>query len=225
MWAPSLPGIRVLVNNYVQVGMAGSVIQAAVAATPAKPKPNFKPDFNRHQAYQYALLSQLAYKPYQTIESKVREYQLSATMKIYDSLTDTNGFVASNSSTLIVVFKGTSPTSPQNVLADLWLIYRKIISSKKPEILGHRGFVVVFNTVYASIKDHIKSDIRKKRLFIAGHSLGGALASLLTYRLTLDFPGIRPVMYVYGCPPVGNIKFSDYFKGMSTYSMILFPLV
>ena len=48
-------------------------------------------------------------------------------------------------------------------------------------------------------------------VWVTGHSLGAALATLATIRLTND--GI-PVngLYTYGCPRVGEVKFRSLFE-------------
>ena len=80
--------------------------------------------------------------------------------------------------------------------------------------LAHEGYVKAVNAVYTSIEEKLKPHLSgQKQLFITGHSLGAALASLLSYRLSLDHPTCQPNLYVFGCPPVGDEKFSKSFKG------------
>ena len=76
------------------------------------------------------------------------------------------------------------------------------------------GFVKAIDAVYTSIEEKLEPHLSgQKQLFITGHSLGAALASLLSYRLSLDHPTSQPNVYVFGCPPVGDEKFSKSFKG------------
>ena len=124
-------------------------------------------------------------------------------------------FIASNSTTVIVVFRGTVLQSYKNILTDASFIPKKLIESDS--VYCHGGFVDAFNTVYGSIKRYIRSNLRRRELFITGHSLGGALASLLTYRISKEFSESQPTMFVYGCPSVGGKNFSDYFDGLSSY--------
>ena len=48
---------------------------------------------------------------------------------------------------------------------------------------------------------------KNKKVFVTGHSLGGAMAVLCAYRLQekakIDVYGV----YTYGCPRVGNLQF------------------
>ena len=61
--------------------------------------------------------------------------------------------------------------------------------------------------------EKLKPHLGQKQLFITGHSLGAALASLLAYRLSLDYPTCQPHLYAFGCPPVGDENFSKFFQG------------
>ena len=83
-------------SSYAQIGMAASTIEAAVSATPALPPAIFEPDYDKDEALRYAKLSQLAYQPYSTVQQQLPNYNLVAEMQIYDSKTDTNGFIASD---------------------------------------------------------------------------------------------------------------------------------
>uniref|UniRef100_A0A1X7TD99 Fungal lipase-type domain-containing protein n=1 Tax=Amphimedon queenslandica TaxID=400682 RepID=A0A1X7TD99_AMPQE len=200
-------------SQYKQIGFGSNVIQATIADTPAAPPPKFDPIFNTKEALAYARLSNLAYKPYDEVVSGVGQYNLKAKQSIYDQGTDTHGFIASNDSTVVVAFRGTK--SFTNAVTDLSFIQKKIISTSRE--YAHGGFVNALNSVYQSIETSIARDLGNKRLVITGHSLGGALASLLTFRLSVKYRNSQPVLYVYGCPPVGDENFSAFFEGKPSY--------
>ena len=200
-------------SQYNQVGFASDVIQATIADTPAAPVPSFNPIFNGKEGLVYAKLSDLAYKSYDEAVSGVPQYNLKAKQRIYDQGTDTHGFIASNDTTVVVAFRGTN--SFRNIITDLLFKRKKIISSAQE--YAHGGFVTALNSVYQSINTSIAQDLGNKKLIITGHSLGGALASLLTFRLSKEYRDSQPVLYVYGCPPVGDKSFSMFFEGKPSY--------
>ena len=49
-------------------------------------------------------------------------------------------------------------------------------------------------------------------MWITGHSLGGALATLTAYRLYDERPPRNIELYVYGCPPSGDWQLANFFK-------------
>lgn len=199
---------------YRQIGFASNVIQATVSATAAKPIPKFIPGYNIKEALTFSYLSELAYKSYSKVMQDVKKYNLEAKLQIYDHQTDTNGFIASNDTTLVVAFRGTNIYSAKNILTDARFI-KKAVANR--QVYCHGGFVDASNAVYTSIENYVKRHVGKRKLFITGHSLGGALASIITYRLSKKYQQLHPIMYVYGCPPTCDKKFSDYFHAMSSY--------
>ena len=202
-----------------RIGFAENTIAAFISTTSTKPPPDFKPDFDKEQALRYAHLSDLAYQPYDIVTDKLKDYGLQAEMRIYDQSTYTNGFVASDENTIVVAFRGTVPTSPKNILTDLWFFKSQIVSGE-PE-LGHKGFVDALNKVYFSIEATLRPFAGKKKLVITGHSLGGALATLLGYRIALDHPDFQPTQYVYGCPPVGDKSLANFFRGKDSNTITI----
>ena len=156
-----------------------------------------------------AKLSDLAYEEYHVVLEKLPEYGLQAEMEIHNKDTDTEGFIASDSSSIVVAFRGTK--SFEDVITDLRF---KAVPIGPGLPLAHDGFVKAIDAVYTSIEEKLKPHLSgKKQLFITGHSLGAALASLLSYRLSLDHPTCQPNVYVFGCPPTGDETFAKSFKG------------
>ena len=158
-------------------------------------------------ALRCAKLSKLAYQPYSAVVQDLSTYGLQAEMEISDKVTGTEGFIASDSSSITVVFRGTSGIV--DIATDLQFDAVPI-GPGLPK--AHEGFVKAFNAVYPSIEEKLKPHLGQKQLIITGHSLGGALASLLSYRLSLDHPPCQPKLYAFGCPPVGAKTFSESFK-------------
>ena len=69
-----------------------------------------------------------------------------------------------------------------------------------------------FQDAFAFVRDDIQSalaTLAPQRLFVTGHSLGGALALVATRHLNADNIA---ACYTYGCPRVGNGEFFDKIK-------------
>ena len=76
----------------------------------------------------------------------------------------------------------------------------------------HKGFTNALDLVWTDVLAQVKRS--KGPIFVTGHSLGGALATLATLRLMLlDDPKIRvAALYTYGSPRVGDAGFAKLFN-------------
>ena len=81
------------------------------------------------------------------------------------------------------------------------------------------GFWSIYASAQAttpSMQEQLFSLLHKyqpSQLYIAGHSLGGALCVLFTLDLALsEFGNIQYWNYNYGCPMVGNKVFADFYN-------------
>ena len=200
-------------KNYVQLGYANTTIEAVISQADELPPADFKVDFNKEEALKFARLSSLAYKNYSEVRKQLPTYGLKAAMEINKgSLTaKTVGFVASNDASVVVAFRGTVLTSFRNLLTDVWA-KKSPISPGNP-VKAHLGFVSALDLVYSDVVGFLEKNSPGKKLYITGHSLGGALASLLGYRLIQDSKyKFSPIQYVYGCPPVAEPAFAYSFN-------------
>ena len=100
----------------MQNEIAASTIEATISTTPAVTPPECSPDFKKDEALLYAQLSQLAYQPYSEVIQELPKYNLVAEMEIYDQSTDTNGFIASDDTSVVVVFRGTEKNKLEEYL-------------------------------------------------------------------------------------------------------------
>src|SRR5262249_49759647 len=82
-----------------------------------------------------------------------------------------------------------------------------------PGVQVHDGFWMALDSVYKGIAAEIakQGGFKQKKVFVTGHSLGGALATLCALRLQKDGHG-SPVVYTFASPRVGNDKFQAAFR-------------
>jgi triacylglycerol lipase len=90
----------------------------------------------------------------------------------------TEGFVAESAATLVVAFAGTDPVVAANWVTDF------NIRTRSGGI--HRGFADGVEGIWPALLAALEGT--DKRIFLAGHSLGGALAVVAAWRLTGDTP-------------------------------------
>ena len=93
----------------------------------------------------------------------------------------------------IVVFRGTEPTSWEDIKADVQ--FRKIGGI-------HRGFRAALDDVWNQLIDDYNKNASGKQLLVTGHSLGAALATLYSHRICDS----NSVCYTFGSPRTGTPK-------------------
>lgn len=146
---------------------------------------------NIRTAHSLAVLSKMVYKDPEFLEEFWN----------YDGFTwiesgDTQAGIFEDDEKRILVFRGTE--SAQDWLTDLDVHHT-------PWLYGnvHRGFKEAFDAVWPQIEPVGWDD---KELFITGHSLGAALATLAVSRIG------KGDLYTFGSPKVGDAKFVESFN-------------
>lgn len=73
----------------------------------------------------------------------------------------------------------------------------------------HEGFLREFESIQADVFDFVLSQ-HKKTVRISGHSLGGAIATLLAIEFAKD--GFQVELVTLGCPRVGDCEFVETYE-------------
>lgn len=147
--------------------------------------------------------SALAYKPEQNIEEQIINEWGFESFKYFNKR-DTQAFIAVNNEIMILIFRGTQSIQD-------WLTDFKVKFVKGPFGMVHRGFSQGLNYILPDIKKAIaKYHNQKQSLWVAGHSLGGALA-VLTAAYFVERRFKIDGLYTFGQPRVGNYEFVNSF--------------
>ncbi|EQC29115.1 hypothetical protein SDRG_13146 [Saprolegnia diclina VS20] len=147
---------------------------------------------------------------------------LTLVQHFYDAMTDTYGWVLAGDKRVVVVFRGT--LSAANALTDLQVHMTRPAFGVDDDdgSMVHAGFHYAYMTVRDTIRSIVQTAMASMpecQLYVTGHSLGGALATLMAYDVVTDnrwrlMEDI--VVYTYGSPRVGNHKFAAAFKRVVT---------
>ncbi len=122
--------------------------------------------------------------------------------------TDTQAFLAKNDQFAVLAFRGTEVTKFEDVKIDATASRMSVLDGRV-----HAGF----RNAYESVAKDIEEEVLKLGtipLYITGHSLGAALATVATQRLEHN-PHIREIIaacYTFGSPRVGNSHYDVEFK-------------
>jgi triacylglycerol lipase len=111
----------------------------------------------------------------------------------------TQAILISNGSMLVLAFRGTEVDRVKDIKSDLNAFQEDCSTLGKV----HKGFSDAYKKVGPLIVDELaQPDYAKQALYITGHSLGGAIATLATKRL--KHVGGHAATYTFGAPRVGN---------------------
>jgi len=164
--------------------------------------------WNASNALLTAEASQLAYENPREIENTVTNHWGLSKFH-YLEREDSQCFIAGNDDLLLVAFRGTQPDDLRDWMTDVDL--------KPVQFPGggqvHEGFFRALNLVWRDIVAIIAAEqTEAQSLWITGHSLGAALATLATARFRLEQD--KPVngLYTFGSPRVGDREFAMRFN-------------
>ncbi|KAI3434954.1 hypothetical protein D9Q98_003008 [Chlorella vulgaris] len=143
---------------------------------------------------------------------------------VFDSAWDLLGFVGYSEplDAIVVAFRGTDSHSIYNWVQNM-RTWRTDLALGYPNApmgaLVHGGFFTSYNS--SALASNITAGVTALRrrhpgspVYVSGHSLGGAMATLcaLDLRLNLKMPDVR--VYTFGSPRVGNLIFAQWFEGV-----------
>lgn len=139
-----------------------------------------------------------------------------------DTATDTEAFGWRSKDQIVIAFRGTS--SKQDALIDIK--FHKVpftvaeddtgafsMTDLKRKELGyvHRGFLMAVGSVWRTVRKWMSIHYTGQPIFLTGHSLGAANATVMAMRLThAGFP--VTAVYTFGCPRVGDSSFARLFN-------------
>ncbi|GAB4373438.1 MAG: hypothetical protein Kow00121_16690 [Elainellaceae cyanobacterium] len=119
------------------------------------------------------------------------------------------GFVLASEANNIILFRGTS--SPKEWMANFQSRQSNYVKSRTVQGRVHRGFLRLYNRLPRQVQQAANTLDPSLPCFIAGHSLGGALATLAAADLAYNYPMLKDQirLYSYGAPRVGNQAFVE----------------
>lgn len=118
------------------------------------------------------------------------------------------GFILESPQEIIIAFRGTSTTA--NWVSDM-IASQKKFKYIKESCLTHRGFTAVYSSARDGILSALERLSSEKHLFVTGHSLGAALATLCAVDVAANTAFSAPSLYTFGSPRVGDPAFAGIF--------------
>ena len=130
---------------------------------------------------------------------------------------NTQVYVATNADQIVIAFRGSENPATLDGLKD-WLLTNAVNMLVVPEgRIGtdfmaagvgarfHLGFMSALAEVWDPLKAAVDEELAKQErtVWVTGHSLGGAIATLAAWRLEQQFVTVEGV-YTFGAPMIGN---------------------
>ena len=162
----------------------------------------------------YALVREFSYlwTPTRTIEKGIRNFDLTL-RRLSRSTTNKDvripiGFVAERKDALFLILRGTQTVKE-------WIRNFSISLSDYPiEGYGrvHGGFLETYQALRADIMSALSAIDPNVALYVAGHSLGAALATIALPDIEANVKPKVSALYTYGSPRVGDDRFVKAFN-------------
>lgn len=159
------------------------------------------------QSALFARLSNLAYQSPKEAQKLFKKAGFTDSM--YYGNAGSNAYVLENDTDIVIVCRGTEVKEWNDIKADLSIA---LTPSRTGIGRVHRGFRTYTDKIWETIKSHVAS-IKNKDLWITGHSLGAAMATLMARRCVLDISlQVPKAIFTYGSPRVGDRDYIDEFN-------------
>lgn len=171
------------------------------------PTVQFQPraaSYDTGNAYLLALAAKLAYDNPGAIDGGMANHGFAA-VEHFD-VQATQCFLATSDAAMLLSFRGT-----EGKIAD-WMTDLDINLVGGPGGRVHEGFQTALMTVWRQLYRKIHLDRGHRSIWVTGHSLGAALATLCVAKLRLERDQPVDGLYTYGQPRTGDREFARNFN-------------
>ncbi|KAH8996499.1 alpha/beta-hydrolase [Lactarius hatsudake] len=134
-------------------------------------------------------------------------------------LTHAHGLVARDEARreIVIAFRGSH--EPADVLTDGNLVLAPLVSRGVEDNTAcvHAGFLFSYNSVRSIVLRAVREQLEAfpgYAVVLAGHSLGGALASLAALSVKSNFPWVAVRLFTFGQPRTGDAAFADLLEAI-----------
>ncbi len=179
---------------------------------------SFQRDISWRPKDGYSLVTELVQESAVGSSAQIRtqfdpELKLLRGARLRKSVLDPIGFVVQRGDSVYVTFRGT-------VSVTEWVRNLNVRLSDYPEAdygRVHEGFLQTYTLVRPALLEALSRLEPRKKLFMVGHSLGAALATLALPDIARSTQFKSPSIYTFGSPRVGDSQFSRTFGRMFAY--------
>lgn len=170
-------------------------------------------DFNNKDAI---LLAGMCFQTYELFEKRSLVlpqgfellFTIQAVAGVNEKIEEVFGFIAESNDTIVVAFRGTDSQQDLDSDADIFQVRFPFVHSSGKT---HRGVTCIYQSTRDVLIDEVQKLSSRKKLFITGHSLGGALATLFALDAAVNTKFKHPILYTLASFRVGSPDFAARF--------------
>jgi len=152
----------------------------------------------------FAKLSAIAYDDVKDARSQAK--LLGFTKTVLVDIEGAQTYVFTSKTDCAIACRGTQPSEMNDIYADLEIFKADSVSGNKI----HQGFKEEVDKVYHDVEKLLDRVAKNKDVWACGHSLGGAMATILAQRLEFKDGHNVDTLYTYGSPRAGGPQFSKW---------------
>tara|TARA_R100001443_G_scaffold117386_1_gene141896 strand:+ start:4970 stop:5752 length:783 start_codon:yes stop_codon:yes gene_type:complete len=152
----------------------------------------------------FAKLSSIAYTDLQ--EARPAAKKLGFTKTVLFDVEGAQTYVFSSKYDVAIACRGTEPSEMNDVYADLEIFKADSVTGNKI----HQGFKEEVDKVYDPVELLLDRIAKNKSIWACGHSLGGAMATILAQRLEYKDGHDVDTLFTFGSPRAGGPLFSKW---------------
>ena len=181
--------------------------------------PTFRAAYSDRTALLMARLSRRAYEHFDKSDAEFANFTkgfetlgLSPCVKLLDPEAGTAGYIVASPELVAVVFRGTEDE------LDWRTNFRLEFVTLQGGARVHAGFFLAYMGIRKDLFREVKELIKAKSrpVYVAGHSLGGAIAMMATAEMSndedRDLRDSIAAVYTFGAPKAGDRSFDQYVK-------------
>eukprot|EP01012_Entosiphon_sulcatum_P067206 TRINITY_DN9678_c0_g1_i1.p1 TRINITY_DN9678_c0_g1~~TRINITY_DN9678_c0_g1_i1.p1 ORF type:complete len:992 (-),score=141.37 TRINITY_DN9678_c0_g1_i1:308-3283(-) len=106
---------------------------------------------------------------------------------------------------------------------DIWVKASRTCGLNIPR--AHTGFLTAYTALRRELMQAVMSaaaDMQQPRVYLTGHSLGGAMAYFAAYDIAYSLQNAKVLCYTFGAPRAGNSTFAQYYDALvpDTYRIV-----
>jgi len=134
---------------------------------------------------------------------------LQSVKTIYDSGTNTFAYVGHDGSNIWVSVRGTQASSVVDWINNIDFFPTPLNGFPNCEVHSgfHDGFMALYPGIKSAFSELSIGPCKGCSAFVTGHSLGGAIANIVSLQLNADF-GVSVQQLTFGTPRTGNSNFA-----------------